>query len=180
MEMQDAQPLRVFIALGSNVGDSRTILRRAIDRLQQFSATPALRSSLWTTSPVDCPPGSPLFLNAVVALTPLPSETPETLLSKLQALEAEFGRRPKKVLNEPRPLDLDLVAFGRETRNSPDLIVPHPRAASRRFVLQPLAEIAPELGLPGQTRSVAELLANTPPDPNTRRVEFDIETRRLS
>ena len=97
-------------------------------------------------------------MNAAVALTLRPGETPESLLAKLQALEKEFGRRPKVVLNEPRPLDLDLIAFGGEVRNTPELILPHPRAHLRRFVLQPLGEVAPEFVLPGQTRTVAELL----------------------
>jgi len=70
------------------------------------------------------------------------------LLQKLRALEKEFGRTSKKVLNEPRSLDLDLIAFGTETRNSPELILPHPRAHLRRFVLQPLGEIAPDFILP--------------------------------
>jgi 2-amino-4-hydroxy-6-hydroxymethyldihydropteridine diphosphokinase len=74
-------------------------------------------------------------------------------------LEKEFGRQPKSILNQPRPLDLDLIAFGNETWNTPELILPHPRAHQRQFVLQPLAEIAPEFILPGQGRTVAELLA---------------------
>ena len=150
---------RVFVALGSNLGDSRKILLDAMARLQEFSATPILKSSLWQTSPVDCPPASPKFLNAAAGLSPLAGETPESLLKKLQALEREFGRQAKKILNEPRPLDLDLIAFGSEIRNLPDLILPHPRAQERRFVLQPLGEIAPDLILPGQTRRVARLLA---------------------
>jgi 2-amino-4-hydroxy-6-hydroxymethyldihydropteridine diphosphokinase len=132
---------------------------RALRRLEALSAAPLLRSSLWQSSPVDCPPGSPPFVNAVAGLTPRPGETPETLLAKLQTLEQEFGRRPKQVRNEPRPLDLDLLAFGAETRITPALTLPHPRAHQRRFVLAPLAEIAPALVLPGQARSVAELLA---------------------
>jgi len=147
-----------FVALGSNLGDSREILLLAMERLQKISAAPLRKSSLIETAPVDCPPGSPNFLNAMVALKPHDGETPESLLAKLQALEKEFGRRPKTVLNEPRPLDLDLIAFGNETRATPDLILPHPRAHLRRFVLQPLAELAPELCLPGQTLTVAQLL----------------------
>jgi 2-amino-4-hydroxy-6-hydroxymethyldihydropteridine diphosphokinase len=148
-----------FIALGSNLGNAQQNILCAMKRLQHFSAAPLLKSSLWQTAPVDCPPGSPLFVNAVAGFVPRPGETPETMLAKLQALEKEFGRTFKKVLNEPRQLDLDLIAFGRETRNSPELVLPHPRAHRRRFVLQPLNEIAPDLVLPAQTKTIAELLA---------------------
>jgi 2-amino-4-hydroxy-6-hydroxymethyldihydropteridine diphosphokinase len=153
-----------FVALGSNLGNSRQIILDAMARLQTFSEEPILKSSLWQTSPVNCPPGSPMFLNAVVALVPQIDETPESLLEKLRELEKEFGRQARKILNEPRPLDLDLIAFGSETRNSPELILPHPRAQERKFVLQPLSEIAPELILPGQGKSVADLLGELASD----------------
>lgn len=152
-----ASPL-AFVALGSNLGDPVANLRAAMDRLESLSATPLLRSSLWRSTPVDCPPGSPPFVNAVVGLKPLAGETPDSLLAKLQALEREFGRQPKTVLNEPRPLDLDLIAFGAERRDSRQLTLPHPRAHWRRFVLAPLAEIAAAVVLPGWTASAAELL----------------------
>ena len=152
-----------FIALGSNLGDSANIIRRVMERLQEFSKTPLLKSSLWQTAPVDCPPGSPMFVNAVVGFMPREDETPESLLTKLQALQREFGRQPKKVLNEPRPLDLDLIAFGSESRATIELTLPHPRAHLRRFVLQPLSEIAPDLILPGQSKTVAQLLRELPP-----------------
>lgn len=159
-----------IVALGSNLGDSTQILRSVVERLQAFSDQALLKSSFWQTTPVDCPPGSPSFINAVVALSPREGETPESLLEKLQALEKEFGRRPKKVLNEARPLDLDLIAFGNERRNSTQLTLPHPRAHERRFVLQPLSEIAPELVLPGQSRTVAKLLAALAADSSMRRL----------
>src|SRR5205823_2937320 len=108
---------KVYIAFGSNLGDSRKIILDAMARLQKFSADPILKSSLWETSPVNCPPGSPKFVNAVVGLVPKQNETPESLQQKLRELEMEFGRAPKMVLNEPRPLDLDLIAFGNEARN---------------------------------------------------------------
>ena len=152
-----------LIALGSNLGDSASFIRRAIVRLQQFSDQALLRSSLWQTAPVDCPPGSPMFVNAVVGLVPRDRESPESLLAKLQALQQEFGRQPKQVLNEPRPLDLDLIAFGSESRAAKELTLPHPRAHLRRFVLQPLGEIAPDLVLPGQSKTVAQLLREIPP-----------------
>ena len=129
-----------------------------MDLLERLSQQPLRRSSFWRTTPVNCPLGSPSFVNAVVGLVSQADETPETLLQKLQALEKDFGRPAKKVMNEPRPLDLDLIAFGRETRATPTLMLPHPRAHRRRFVLEPLAEIAPDLVLPGQIQNVSEQL----------------------
>jgi 2-amino-4-hydroxy-6-hydroxymethyldihydropteridine diphosphokinase len=153
-----------YIALGSNLGDPRKNVSRAIERLQTFSERPLQKSSLWKTTPVDCPPGSANFVNAVVALVPRADETPESLLKKLQTLEKEFGRMPKKIPNEPRPLDLDLIAFGQDCRATHDLILPHPRAHQRRFVLQPLAEIAPDFILPGQSNTVLQLLNQSSPE----------------
>jgi len=152
----------VFIALGANLGNARRTIIEAMRQLQQFSDHPLLRSSLWQTSPVDCPPGSPPFVNAVVGLVPRTGETPETLLAKLQQMEKEFGRIPKKVLNEARPLDLDLIAFSSERRATKTLTLPHPLAHLRRFVLEPLTEIAPDLILAGQRKSAARLLAELP------------------
>lgn len=166
-----ATPHSVFVALGSNLGNSASILGEAMERLEVMSAGPVRRSSFWGTSPVDCPPGSPPFVNAVVALTPVAGETPETLLGKLKDLEREFGRRPKKVLNEPRPLDLDIIAWGNETWSTPALTLPHPRAVQRQFVLRPLAEIAPDVVLPGEVNSVAALLAKLRTDEVIRRLE---------
>ena len=155
-------PSLAIVALGSNLGDSRQIILDAMVRLSKMSNQPALKSSLWQTSPVDCPPGSAPFVNAGVALVPFADETPESLLKKLRALEKKSGREVKTVLNEPRVLDLDLIAFGGEVRNTPVLVLPHPRAHLRRFVLQPLSEIAPHLILPGQTQTVSQLLAGLP------------------
>jgi 2-amino-4-hydroxy-6-hydroxymethyldihydropteridine diphosphokinase len=159
-----------FVALGSNLGDSRQTVLDAMARLARFSNRPVLKSSLWQTSPVDCPPGSPPFVNAAVALVPFADETPESLLKKLRHLERKSGRAPKKVLNEPRPLDLDLIAFDAETRHTPELALPHPRAHLRRFVLQPLSEIAPDLILPGQNKTVSQLLAGLPAEETVTRL----------
>ena len=162
MSLLTSAATNAIVALGSNLGDSRRIVSEAMARLQSFSNEPLLKSSLWQTAPVNCPPNSPLFVNAVAGFAPQKNETPESLLHKLRALEKEFGRPPKKVLNEPRALDLDLIAFGMETRNSPELILPHPCAHLRRFVLQPLSEIAPDLILPGQSKTISKLLAGLP------------------
>jgi len=150
--------------LGANFGDAKAQVLRAIGRLQELSDQPLRTSSLWETAPVDCPPGSPVFVNAVVGLVPRKLKSPESLLKKLQSLEKQFGRKPKKMLNEARPLDLDLIAFGQERRRSRLLKLPHPRAHERRFVLAPLAEIAPDLVLPGQSKTVKELLDVLPLD----------------
>jgi len=160
----------VIIALGSNLGDPIALLRKAIARLESIPASRFTKSSLWQSTPVDCPPGSPPFVNAAVAFEPAPDETPESLLAKLQTLEREFGRRPKQIVNEPRPLDLDLIAFGSEIRSTPELTLPHPRAHLRRFVLEPLNEIAPNLVLPGQTKPVHQLLAELQSDEVLRRI----------
>ena len=119
---------------------------------------------------MDCPRGSPPFINAVVSLVPQPDETPERLLGRLQTLEREFGRTTKRILNEPRSLDLDLIAFGSLARRTGELVLPHPRAHLRLFVLAPLAEIAADLVLPGQTRTVGQLLAALADDPSVRQL----------
>ncbi|MDB6064575.1 MAG: 7 8-dihydro-6-hydroxymethylpterin-pyrophosphokinae hppk [Pedosphaera sp.] len=119
---------------------------------------------------MNCPPGSPKFINAMIGFVPRPNETPESLLEKLQGLEQEFGRGTKKVLNEARTLDLDIIAFGHEKRDGERLVLPHPRAHLRRFVLQPLSEIAPDFVLPGQSKSVVELLRALPDDDGIRRI----------
>lgn len=154
-----------WIALGGNLGDPGQTFRAALTRMAQWSPWPLRVSSLYRTPPVGCPPGSPPFLNAVAMLIPNPDETPESLLQKLLDLERAMGRQPAPVRNAPRPLDLDLIAFGREQRRSETLTLPHPRAHLRRFVLQPLGELAPDLVLPGQSLTVRELLEQLPPLP---------------
>lgn len=163
-------PLPVLVAIGSNLGHAAANVRAALAELEAFAAGTVRRSSLWESAPVDCPPGSPPFINAAAAFLPLAGETPESLLEKLQALERKFGRRPKQVLNEPRPLDLDLIAFGREVRTTAWLTLPHPRAHLRRFVLAPLREVAAGFRLPGRRRTLRELLAALPPDRGVRRL----------
>jgi 2-amino-4-hydroxy-6-hydroxymethyldihydropteridine diphosphokinase len=167
----DEPGLRAVVALGSNLGDSVALLREAMLRLGEMSLCPLVSSSLWRTSPVDCPPGAPPFVNGVALLSPQHAETPETLLDRLQALEREFGRKPKTVLNEARPLDLDLILWGDEIRETERLSLPHPRALQRQFVLRPLAEIAPDLVFPGGAKTVAALLEDLSTDEVLVRVE---------
>ena len=153
------KPSMAFVALGGNLGDAAATLREAAAEIAGWSSARALGSSLWRTEPVDCPPGSPSFLNAALGLQPKPGATPESLLDNLLALEARLGRTRSGLANAPRVIDLDLIVFGIETRATPTLTLPHPRAHQRAFVLAPLAEIAPGLVLPGQQKTVTELLA---------------------
>jgi 2-amino-4-hydroxy-6-hydroxymethyldihydropteridine diphosphokinase len=149
-----AEAVVAAIALGSNLGDRRAHLDHAVRRLTGFLS--GLRvSSYIETLPVGMPRGAPGFLNAAaVGTTPLSARE---LLRSLLAIEEERGReRPHATAS--RTLDLDLVLFGELVVDEPGLVVPHPRFRERRFVLEPLAEVAPTLVDPVTGRSVAELL----------------------
>jgi 2-amino-4-hydroxy-6-hydroxymethyldihydropteridine diphosphokinase len=152
---------RVAIALGSNLGDRASHLEFAVDRLRQRLADLRV-SPFLETAPVDVEP-QPAFLNA--ALTGVTGDSPRQLLESLLALEAERGReRPGP--GAPRTLDLDLILFGDRTIDEPDLTVPHPRFRARRFVLEPLAAIAPELRDPVTGLTIRQLLEKlTGPEP---------------
>jgi 2-amino-4-hydroxy-6-hydroxymethyldihydropteridine diphosphokinase len=147
-------PVKVAIALGSNVGDRAGHLQHAISRLRTLLDDVRV-SRFYETAPVGTPGPQAPFLNlAVVGDTALSARG---LLSALLAIEQERGReRPYAMA--PRTLDLDLVLFGEATINEPDLVVPHPRFRERRFVLEPLAEIAPEMTDPATKKTVKELL----------------------
>ena len=156
------------------MGDSVQNIQAACTLLKQHSTSSFLQSSLWKTTPVDCPPNSPLFINAAIGLIPDYNTNALDFLHYLQLLENRFGRTPKKVLNEPRPLDLDLITFKNLRLDSLELTLPHPRAHLRRFVLQPLCEIAPNLLLPGQSETVEHLLKKLPPDALMSKISADI------
>jgi 2-amino-4-hydroxy-6-hydroxymethyldihydropteridine diphosphokinase len=149
----------VLIGIGSNQGDSVAIVRTAMERLAAYARSRIHRSSLWRTSPVDCPPGSREFINAAVAFEPAITLDPETLLAACKRIERELGRTPSRERHAPRELDLDLLVFGTERRSTSDFTLPHPRAVQRRFVLEPAAEVAPDLVWPGTRSTVRELLA---------------------
>jgi 2-amino-4-hydroxy-6-hydroxymethyldihydropteridine diphosphokinase len=148
----------VYLGLGSNLGDREAAIEGALARLAARGFRTTLRSSLWLTEPVGGPPQGP-FLNAVAGgETAL---TPEALLEACLATEREMGR-VRTVRNGPRTIDVDILLFGDERRAGPGLEVPHPRIAERRFVLEPLAEIAPGLLHPVLGLTVAEILARCP------------------
>ena len=151
--------MRAGIALGSNLGDSSIIIKEAIGHLKVLHLSQAddfLASSLHKTSPIDCPPNSPAFLNGVVELET--ALEPLELLYHLQGLEEVFGRPKKHAYHAPRTLDLDLLYCDMMALSHPDLELPHPRILERPFVLAPLAEIRPDLQLPGWSKPCAEYL----------------------
>ena len=154
----------VLIGLGSNLGDRRTALEGAIAALAE---TPGIRvrkvSTFHETEPVGGPPGQGRYLNAAAVLET--SLDPFALLTVLQAIEARFGR-VRTVRWGERTLDLDLLLFGDRIIDTPELVVPHPRYSVRRFVLEPLAEVAPEAVDPVGKRTIRELLADLDREPS--------------
>ncbi len=146
---------RVAIALGSNVGDRRAHLDYAVSALHALFTDLSV-SRYYDTVPVGASGPQAMFLNAAaVGRTRL---APRALLDALLAIEQERGRE-RPYVNAPRTLDLDLILLGDVVLEEPGLVVPHPRFRERRFVLEPLASVAPDLRDPVSRKTVAELLA---------------------
>jgi 2-amino-4-hydroxy-6-hydroxymethyldihydropteridine diphosphokinase len=146
---------RVAVALGSNLGDRVACLDRAVSRLQGLLHGLSV-SRYHESAPVGAPGPQPLYLNA--AAVGEPSLGPRAVLETLIAIE-QAGGRERPYRNAPRTLDLDLILFGDLVLEEPGLVLPHPRFRERRFVLEPLAEIAPELVDPVTGLTIADLLA---------------------
>lgn len=149
---------RVGIALGSNLGDRLAHLRTAFDCLREISLLdgPFLSASIYQTEPKLCPPDSPPFYNSVAEFCF--DGTPTKLLEITQNIEKKMGRNSTHIRNAPRIIDLDLLYFGDQIIATEGLVLPHPRLSERRFVLQPLAEICPQLILPGYHQPIIALL----------------------
>jgi len=165
-----------IVSLGSNLPFSEQspveILASAFNALQQLSDELLLVSSLYTTSPIDSPEGTPDFYNAVAAVMPDPEESAHSMLAKLQSIENNTGRQRNGIKNEARTLDLDLITFGDEIINTDDLILPHPRAHERCFVLEPMAELVGEaFVIPGQDKTIRQYLDEIPGSQEIRRHE---------
>lgn len=149
--------MRAGIALGSNLGDKSALLNQAIGHLKEIHESgDFLISAFHETEPVDCAPNTPTFLNAVAELGT--SLTPMDLLHRLQDLEILSGRPKNHTRNASRALDLDLLYCDEMTLLNPDLELPHPRMTERFFVMAPLAEICPDLQLPGWDKTCSEYL----------------------
>ena len=149
--------MRAYVGLGSNLGDREATLHAAIERLRQDPEIDVIAvSTLRETEPVgyvDQPP----FLNGAVALET--ALAPEELLARLQAIERDLGRVREGVPRYgPRTCDLDLLLYDNLELETPELIVPHPRLTERRFALEPLVELDPQLSLP-DGRKLAEIVA---------------------
>jgi 2-amino-4-hydroxy-6-hydroxymethyldihydropteridine diphosphokinase len=147
----------VYLSLGSNLGDRAANLRRALELLASPEVGITRLSSTYETEPQDLR-HQPWFLNIIAEI-----ETtlfPLQLLGRIQKIEKELGRQ-RVVDKGPRTLDIDIVLFGDSVINTPRLHVPHPRMQDRRFVLEPLAELAPELRHPLTRRTIREMLAAT-------------------
>lgn len=154
--------VQAFIGIGSNLGDRLAHCRAALDRLALLPGTALTRvSPLFESEPQEGVEGGP-FLNAVAEIaTSLP---PDQLLDHLQEIEVALGRAADHLPGTARTMDLDLLLYGDAVIREPDLAVPHPRMAERRFVLLPLAALAPTLCHPVLQATVAELLRRLGPE----------------
>jgi 2-amino-4-hydroxy-6-hydroxymethyldihydropteridine diphosphokinase len=150
--------MRTAVALGSNLGDRLGKLRAARNAILGLSDVkpPILSSAIYETEPVDCEAGADKFLNAVVEFDY--EGDPANLLEQLMRIEEALGRRRDHPKNVSRTIDVDLLYCGEDKIEGQRLQLPHPRMHLRKFVLQPLADIRPGLVLPGQTKTVRQLL----------------------
>ena len=148
--------VKCAIALGSNQGNSLDILEQSLVTLNQIPGIVLDATSSWyQTKPVDTPQAQPDYLNGCALLSA--AQSPEELLTILQATEVQFGRTDKGTL-QPRTLDLDLLLYGDLVLDTPNLTIPHPRMMERAFVLVPLAEIASDWIEPKSNTKIARLL----------------------
>jgi 2-amino-4-hydroxy-6-hydroxymethyldihydropteridine diphosphokinase len=166
--------VRAYLGLGANLGDPAANLAAAVAALAVPGVRPRRRARLYRTAPLG-PPGQPDYLNTAVEVDT--ALAPHALLAVAQAIEDRLGR-VRTVRWGARTLDVDVLLFGDEVIRAPDLVVPHPELARRRFVLAPLADLAAERRVPGLGHTVGELLAALGADDGGCRV-LDPEVQAL-
>lgn len=153
------------LSLGSNMGDRLGALSKGVRQIMNLT-NPAhiVRAPVYETEPVGVSREYRrlLFLNTIVIVDS--SLSARDWLAVIEQIETEMGRKRSEERNAPRPIDIDIIYAGRQSLSGENLVIPHPRWFERRFVVRPLSDLRPELILPGQERSVAEILASLPPE----------------
>ena len=169
--------MRAAVALGSNLGDRLHNLRAARKQIVELAGIqlPILSSAIFETDPVDCEPGAQKFLNAVFEFGY--EGDPLNLWKQLAEIEVSLGRSRDHARNVSREIDIDLLYAGETKIDDQGLQLPHPRMHWREFVLQPLADIRPDLILPNRTKTVRELLAQLHESGNVVCLTNDWESR---
>lgn len=165
LQTPDSGPTLAYVGLGSNLGDRAGNLLLAVRGMMEAGFLVTRLSAIYETEPVDVI-DQPRFLNMVAELRPS-IFSPEQTLSRLLRVEYALGRR-RETLRGPRTIDLDLLVYGDEQRATEFLQLPHPRLHLRRFVLTPLAELAPDLVHPILQRSIRQLLAQIPDESDVK------------
>jgi 2-amino-4-hydroxy-6-hydroxymethyldihydropteridine diphosphokinase len=164
---------RAVLSIGSNLGERRNNLQGAVNTIAE---TPEVWitavSPVYETAPLDAPEGSEDFLNAIVLLDTTLSA--RTLLERALAVETAYGRERGAVHNAPRTLDVDLIVLGDRVADEDDLVVPHPRAGERAFVLVPWLDVDPDAEIPG-VGPIAELVEKTGRDGVQLREDVELE-----
>lgn len=152
--------MRTAVGLGSNIGGRLENLRAARNSILELPnvKSPILSSAVYETEPVGCEPGAGKFLNAIVEFEY--DDDPPRLLEQLIQIEETLGRKRDHPRNVSRIIDVDLLYYGEQRINDKQLQLPHPRLHLRKFVLKPLADIRPNLVLPGRKKTISELLTD--------------------
>ena len=169
--------MRTGVALGSNLGDRMENLRAARKQIVDLAdvAPPILSSAIYETDPIGCEPGARKFLNAVLEFDY--DGDPVELLTELRRIEESLGRARNHLRNVSRKIDIDLLYCGNLKIDTEQLQLPHPRMHLRKFVLQPLARIRPEMLIPNQTKTVRELLAQLGESAKVMRLSDDWDSQ---
>jgi 2-amino-4-hydroxy-6-hydroxymethyldihydropteridine diphosphokinase len=169
--------MRAGVALGSNLGNRLANLQAARQAIFALHGVrpPVAASYIYETEPVGCEPGAQDFLNAVIEFSY--EGAASQLFDELQKIEVVLGRPADHMSNVSRSIDIDLLYLGDTVLNGEHLTLPHPRITGRAFVLRPLADLHPNLVLPGQTKTVRELLASASQSAKVVRSHLDWEFR---